>query len=106
MTKSNTSHSCKDEIETEDKWGEKAQSLLFRAEMHNLQTPAPLKSPLCKCNNVLMQYEVKRVNFEDRKRNIAEARTNHPQLAHGTEFAPQTSSKKHSPAYNNIPVSS
>jgi hypothetical protein len=49
MTKLNTSHSCKDEIETEDKWGEKAQSLSFKAEMHNLQTPATLKSPLCTC---------------------------------------------------------
>jgi hypothetical protein len=58
MAKSNTSHSCKDEIETEDKWGEKAQSLLFKAEKHNLQTPTPLKSQFCKFNNGVMQYEV------------------------------------------------
>jgi hypothetical protein len=54
MTKLNSSQNCKDEIETEEKWDEKAQSLLFKAEMHNLQTPAPLKSPLCTCNNNLM----------------------------------------------------
>jgi hypothetical protein len=53
-----------------------------KAEMHSLHPLAPLKSPLYKGNNVLMQYEVKRVNFEDQKWNTEEARTNHPQLAH------------------------
>jgi hypothetical protein len=80
--------------------------LLFKAEMHNLQTPAPLKIATLHMHNGRMQYEVKFINSEDQKWNIAEARTNHPHnwliiiiiIVH--DFAPQTFNTKHSPAYN------